>query len=320
MNKFPHIKQPDSMECGATCLRMIAKFHGKEYSAETMQKLCVVSREGVSLLGMVDAAEYIGFRTICGRMTLGKMVDQRPFPCILHWNQDHFVVLYDAKKKRDGEYVFYIADPGKNLLRINEDEFRNAWISTRSRGEEKGILMALQPTPAFYERKDERHTGKDPFRFLWGYMKPYKRFFIQLLLGLALGSVLQLIFPFLTQAIVDKGIAGKNLNLIYLILVGQLMLVLSRASVDFIRRWILLHISARVNISLLSDFLIKLMRLPMSFFDTKMTGDLLQRIHDHERVERFLTAQTLTVLFSAFSFIVFGGVLLYYNRLIFGIC
>ena len=142
-------------------------------------------------------------------------------------------------------------------------------------------------------------------------MKPYKRFFIQLLLGLALGSVLQLIFPFLTQAIVDKGIAGKNLNLIYLILVGQLMLVLSRASVDFIRRWILLHISARVNISLLSDFLIKLMRLPMSFFDTKMTGDLLQRIHDHERVERFLTAQTLTVLFSAFSFDrVWGGIAL----------
>lgn len=148
-------------------------------------------------------------------------------------------------------------------------------------------------------------------------MKPYKRFFIQLLLGLALGSVLQLIFPFLTQAIVDKGIATKNLNLIYLILAGQLMLVVSRASVDFIRRWILLHISARVNISLLSDFLIKLMCLPMSFFDTKMTGDLLQRIHDHERVERFLTAQTLTVLFSAFSFVVFGGVLLYYNRLIF---
>ena len=301
---FPHIKQPDSMECGATCLRMIAKFHGKEYSAETMQNLCVVTREGVSMLGIADAAEYIGFRTICGRMTLGKMVEQRPFPCILHWNQDHFVVLYDVKKKQDGKSVFYIADPGKNLLRIDEEEFRNAWISTRSRGEEKGILMALQPTPAFYKRKDERHTGRDPFHFLWGYMKPYKRFFIQLLLGLALGSVLQLIFPFLTQAIVDKGIATKNLNLIYLILAGQLMLVLSRASVDFIRRWILLHISARVNISLLSDFLIKLMRLPMSFFD-------------HERVERFLTAQTLTVLFSAFSFVVFGGVLLYYNRLIF---
>lgn len=187
---FPHIKQPDSMECGATCLRMIAKFHGKEYSAETMQNLCVVTREGVSMLGIADAAEYIGFRTICGRMTLGKMVEQRPFPCILHWNQDHFVVLYDVKKKQDGKSVFYIADPGKNLLRIDEEEFRNAWISTRSRGEEKGILMALQPTPAFYKRKDERHTGRDPFHFLWGYMKPYKRFFIQLLLGLALGSVL----------------------------------------------------------------------------------------------------------------------------------
>lgn len=317
MDKFPHIQQPDCMECGATCLRMIAKFYGKVYSAETMQKLCVVTHEGVSLLGISDAAEYIGFRTICGRMTLEKLVEQRPFPCILHWNQEHFVVLYDVKRKRDGNYIFHIADPGKNLSRIDEVNFRNAWISTRTQGEEKGILMALQPTPDFYGREDEKQASGKSFRFLWGYMKPYKRFFIQLLLGLTLGSVLQLIFPFLTQAIVDKGIATKDLNLIYLILAGQLALVLSRASVDFIRRWILLHISARVNLSLLSDFLIKLMRLPMAFFDTKMTGDLLQRIQDHERVERFLTAQTLTVLFSAFSFVVFGGVLLYYDRLIF---
>lgn len=315
--KFPHISQPDSMECGATCLRMVAKFYGKDYSAESMQRLCCVTREGVSLMSMVDAAEHIGFRTLCGRMSLGKVIEQRPFPCILHWNQDHFVVLYDVKKERDGDNVFYIADPGKSLLRLNEDDFRNAWISTRSAGEEKGILMALQPTPVFYERTDEHFIKRNSLKFLWGYMKPYKRFFIQLLLGLALGSLLQLIFPFLTQAIVDKGIATKNLNLIYLILLGQLMLVFGRASVDFIRRWILLHISARVNLSLLSDFLIKLMRLPMSFFDTKMTGDLLQRIQDHERVERFLTAQTLTVLFSAFSFIVFGVVLLYYNLLIF---
>lgn len=177
--------------------------------------------------------------------------------------------------------------------------------------------MALQPTPAFYEKDDEHRKMEKPLNFLWSYIRPYKRFFEQLLLGLGLSSVLQLIFPFLTQAIVDKGIAGKNINLIYLILIGQLMLVVSRASVDFIRRWILLHISTRVNISLLSDFLIKLMRLPMVFFDTKMTGDLLQRIDDHERVERFMTAQTLTILFSAFSFIVFGGVLLYYNWIIF---
>lgn len=305
------------MECGATCLRMIAKYYGKEYSAATMQRICAVTRAGVSMLGISDAAEQLGFRTVCGRITLEKVVGQRPFPCILHWNQDHFVVLYDVKRKSDGDLVFYIADPGKSLLQLDEDTVRNAWISTCSRGEEKGVLMALQPTPAFYEKEDEKQRMDKPFRFLWNYMKPYKRFFMQLLLGLLLGSVLQLIFPFLTQAIVDKGIAGKNLTLIYLILIGQLVLVVSRASVDFIRRWILLHISTRVNISLLSDFLIKLMRLPMSFFDTKMLGDLLQRINDHERVERFLTAQTLTVLFSAFSFVVFGGVLLYYNVLIF---
>lgn len=315
--KFPHLKQPDTMECGATCLRMIAQFYGKEYSAETMQQLCLVTRGGVSLLGISDAAEYIGLRTVCGRISLEKLISQRPFPCILHWNQEHFVVLYDVKTKRNGKHTFYIADPGKSLLQIDEDSFKNAWVSTRTYGEEKGILMALQPTPAFYEKQDEKKKMEKPLRFLFGYVQPYKRFFIQLLLGLLLGSILQLIFPFLTQAIVDKGIAGKNLNLIYLILIGQLMLVVSRASVDFIRRWILLHISARVNISLLSDFLIKLMRLPMAFFDTKMTGDLLQRINDHERVERFLTAQTLTVLFSAFSFVIFGGVLLYYSRVIF---
>lgn len=317
MKSFYHIKQPDSMECGATCLRMIAQYYGKKYTAETMQKLCLVTREGVSLLSMSDAAEYLGFRTACGRMTLEKVVEQRPFPCILHWNQEHFVVLYDVKTKRNNKRIFYIADPGKNLMQLNEDVVRNAWISTCTHGEEKGVLMALQPTPDFYKKTDEQQKVEIPIKFLWNYVKPYKRFFIQLLLGLLLGSVLQLIFPFLTQAIVDKGIAGKNLNLIYLILVGQLMLVLSRASVDFIRRWILLHISTRVNISLLSDFLIKLMRLPMAFFDTKMVGDLLQRISDHERVERFLTAQTLTVLFSIFSFIVFGGVLWYYSSIIF---
>ena len=308
------------MECGSTCLRMIAQYYGKEYSAETMQHLCVVSRKGVSLLGISDAAEHIGLHTVCGRTTLDKVVEQRPLPCILHWNQEHFVVLYDIKRKRGGKHVFYVADPGKTLLRIDEEDFRKAWISTCSKGEEKGVLMTLRPTPSFYEHKDDRGKhGKSPLGFLWGYMKPYKHYLVQLSLGLVLGSLLQLIFPFLTQAIVDRGIANKNLSLIYLILAGQLMLVLSQASVDFVRRWILLHISARVNISLLSDFLIKLMRLPMSFFDTKMTGDLLQRIQDHERVERFLTAQTLSVLFSTFGFVVFGGVLFYYSRLIFAI-
>jgi ATP-binding cassette subfamily B protein len=314
---FPFYKQPDAMECGATCLRMIARYYGRAYSAETMQRLCLTTHEGVSMLSINDAAETLGFRTVCGRITLEKLVSQRPFPCILHWEQEHFVVLYDVRTKRNGKRIYHVADPGKNLLTIDEDTFKNAWVSTRSHGEEKGVLMALQPTQEFYKQPGERQKTPGPGRFLWGYAKPYRRYFVQLILGLLLGSLLQLIFPFLTQAIVDRGVAGKDLNLIYLILTGQLMLVLSRASVDFIRRWILLHISMRINISLISDFLIKLMRLPMAFFDSKLLGDLIQRIEDHRRVEQFLTAQTLTILFSAFGFVIFGGVLLYYNLKIF---
>jgi ATP-binding cassette subfamily B protein len=226
-------------------------------------------------------------------------------------------VLYDIRAKRNGKRVYYIADPAKERLQLDEDTVKNSWISTRSHGEEKGVLMALQPTQEFRTHTGEKTKMKKPVRFLWGYLQPYKRYFVQLIFGLLTGSLLQLLFPFLTQAIVDKGIDGKNLNLIYLILIGQLILVLSRASVDFIRRWILLHISTRVNISMISDFLIKLMRLPMSFFDSKLLGDLIQRIDDHRRVEQFLTAQTLTILFSAFSFVIFGGVLLYYNLTIF---
>jgi ATP-binding cassette subfamily B protein len=225
--------------------------------------------------------------------------------------------LYDVRTRRNGKRVYYIADPAKELLQLDGDTFKNAWISTRSHGEEKGVLMALQPTQEFYKDAGEKTEMEKPVRFLWTYLKPYKPYLIQLILGLLAGSLLQLLFPFLTQAIVDRGIEGRNPSLIYLILIGQLVLVMSRASVDFIRRWILLHISTRVNISLISDFLIKLMRLPMSFFDSKLLGDLIQRIDDHRRVEQFLTAQTLTVLFSAFSFVIFGGVLLYYNLTIF---
>lgn len=320
MKKFPFIKQPDSMECGATCLRMICQYYGKNYSAETAQQICVVTRKGVSLLSMSDAAEYWGFRTVCGRISLEKMVSQRPFPCILHWNQDHFVVLYDVKKKRNGKYVFYVADPAKDLLKLDEEVFKEGWLSTQSHGEEKGILMALQPTTAFFEKEDEKRTDRrQVVSFLWQYVRPYKRFWLQLIWGLLVGSLLQMLFPFLTQAIVDKGIAGKDIGFIYLILLGQLMLVISRSSVDFIRRWILLHISARINVALLSDFLIKLMRLPMRFFDTKKTGDLIQRIEDHSRVERFLTAQTLNILFSTFGFVVFGAILCYYDISIFGL-
>lgn len=236
-----------------------------------------------------------------------------PPACILHWSQNHFVILYKIKNNKK----FYIADPGKGLVTYTEKEFKNHWISTQSKGEEKGIAMFIQPTPAFHELSGETTNRKRSFNFLFGYIKQYRRYFGQIILGALVGCVLQLIFPFLTQAIVDIGITHQNLGIIYLILLGQLILTISRTSVDFIRRWILLHISMRINISLVSDFFIKLLKLPMSFFDTKLMGDLMQRMNDHNRVEKFLTTQMLNVTFSLLSFIVFGCVLLGYNIFIF---
>lgn len=317
--RFHHIKQPDAMECGATCLRMIAHHHGKMYSAEAMRQLCAVGHNGVSMLSLNEAALKIGFKTVCGRMSVEKLVEQHPFPCILHWNQDHFVVLYRIEKNRKGRLKFHIADPGRHLLTIDEEDFRKAWASSGSdTQDEKGILMALQPTSLFYSLKGEAGT-EHSLSFLRNYLKGYRSLFVQLVIGLAIGSTLQLAFPFLTQAIVDKGIAGKNLSLIYIILLGQLMLAAGRTSVDFIRRWLLLHISVRINIALLSDFFLKLMKLPMAFFDSKLKEDLMQRINDHQRLEQFLAAQTLNTLFSVFSFLIFGGVLLYYHAPVFAI-
>ena len=309
---FPFYKQHDSMQCGITCLQMICKYNGKEYSLESLSRYCFATTEGVSMLGISEAANKLGLHTICGRITM-EQLPQAPLPCILHWSQNHFVILYKIKNKKK----FYIADPGKGLLTYAEKEFKDHWISTQSKGEEKGIAMFIQPTPAFYELSGETTNRKRSFKFLFGYIKQYRRYFGQIILGALVGCVLQLIFPFLTQAIVDIGITHQNLGIIYLILLGQLILTISRTSVDFIRRWILLHISMRINISLVSDFFIKLLKLPMSFFDTKLMGDLMQRMNDHNRVEKFLTTQMLNVTFSLLSFIVFGCVLLGYNIFIF---
>ena len=309
---FPFYKQHDSMQCGITCLQMICKYNGKEYSLESLSRYCFATTEGVSMLGISEAANKLGLHTICGRITM-EQLPQAPLPCILHWSQNHFVILYKIKNKKK----FYIADPGKGLLTYAEKEFKDHWISTQSKGEEKGIPMFIQPTPSFYELSGETTNRKRSFKFLFGYIKQYRRYFGQIILGALVGCVLQLIFPFLTQAIVDIGITHQNLGIIYLILLGQLILTISRTSVDFIRRWILLHISMRINISLVSDFFIKLLKLPMSFFDTKLMGDLMQRMSDHNRVEKFLTTQMLNVTFSLLSFIVFGCVLLGYNTFIF---
>lgn len=290
---------------------MICYHFGSNYDLDTLSQHCPSTSEGVSLLGISKTLTRLGINTIAERATIEELTSA-PLPCVLHWRQNHFVILYRLKKNK-----YYIADPGKGLITYSKEEMKKYWISTQSNGKEKGIALFLQPTPAFYEKQGEHKDKKRSFAFLFGYFRQYRRYFGQIILGLLIGSILQLIFPFLTQAIVDVGIKHRNLNFIYLILAGQLMLTVSRTAVDFIRRWILLHISMRINISLVSDFFIKLLKLPMSFFDTKLMGDLLQRMNDHNRVEKFLTTQTLSVMFSLLSFIVFGAVLLCYNLPIF---
>ncbi len=321
LKRFPFYQQYDSMDCGPTCLRMIAKHYGKSYTLENLRHKTSISREGVSMLGISQAAEEIGFRTLGGRLSLEKLVELAPLPCILHWDQNHFVVLYDIKQKRSGfgkkkENIFYIADPGRSHLEYREEEFLTHWASTQIDNEPHGIALMMEPTPKFYEMEDESQ-GKLGFKLLFGYVWRYKKLLLQLILSLAIGSILQLIFPFLTQSIVDVGVNNQNLNFIYLVLAAQLMLFVGRTAVEFIRSWILLYISTRINISILSDFFIKLMKLPLAFFDIKMQGDIMQRINDHQRIEHFLTGATLNTLFSFINLIIFSVVLALYNTTIF---
>lgn len=308
------------MDCGPVCLAMVTEHYGLHPDRDLLRQLCNLGKGGVSLLGISKAAEEIGFKTVGGHLSFETLANEAPLPCIVHWNQNHFVVVYKIKKHRKGCYTVYVADPGKGLVTYTKEEFCEHWVSTKTNGEEKGIALLLEPTEQFYAQKDAKAVPtQNRLKFLWSYLKKYKRFFTQLILGLLLGSLLQLVFPFLTQSIVDTGIGGKDIGFVWLVLLAEMMLLFSRTAIDFIRSKILLHISTRINISLISDFFIKLMKLPMKFFDTKLMGDLLQRIEDHRRVEQFLTSSSLSLLFSFFTFLVFGVVLAIYNLPIFAV-
>jgi len=311
MIKFPHFQQHDALDCGPACLRIVAKYYGKNYSLQTLRDKSYINREGVSMLGISDAAEYIGFRTMGVRISFDQMKKDAPLPCIVYWKQRHFMVVYKIKKD-----TVYISDPATGLIKLSKKEFIDGWASTEEDGVKKGLCLLLEPTPDFYKQEDET-LNKSGFGFLFSYIRSYKKLVTQLFLGLFIGSVLQLVFPFLTQAIVDIGINNNDLDFVTLIIIGQLVLILGRTSVNFIRGWITLHLSTRLNINLISDFLIKMMRLPIAFFNSKMTGDLIQRIQDHRRIESFLTTSTLNILFSFVNLLIFGIVLAIYSWKIF---
>lgn len=309
---FPHYQQLDSMDCGPSCLRMIAKYYGRSYSLQNLRERSFITRQGVSMLGISDAAESIGFRTRGVRISLEQLIEDVPLPCILHWNQDHFVVLYGIKKKRAGN-IFKISDPAEGKYEMDTVGFEKCWISTKKDGKDSGTALALAPTPDFYERIDDQEEQKRNLSFYLRYLFPYKSHIFQLVVGMLLGSVFSLIFPFLTQAMVDQGIGNHNLNFITLILIAQLVLSLTQMGVGFIQSWISLHMNTRISITLISDFLAKLMRLPIRFFDAKNIGDIMQRIGDHGRIQSFMTGTTLSTIFSFFNFFIFAFVMAYYN-------
>ncbi|MBN2275397.1 MAG: peptidase domain-containing ABC transporter [Bacteroidales bacterium] len=319
MPRFPFYQQYDAKDCGPACLRMIAKFYGKNYSLQTLRDHSYLTREGVSMLGISDAAESIGFKTLGIKVSFNQLVNEIPLPCIVHWKQDHFIVLYKILQTRVNgkkDYLVHVADPAHGLIQYTRKEFMDSWTGTLVANVEKGLCLLLEPGPDFYANEDEP-VNKSGFAYLLSYLRPYRKFVIQLVIGLIIGSLIQLIFPFLTQALVDIGISRQIRSFILLILIAQLVLLISRSAVEFIRSWILLHLSARINVSLISDFLAKLMKLPIAYFDTKLTGDLIQRIQDHQRIEQFMTTSSLSVVFSAFNLLVFGLVLLFYNPVIF---
>jgi ATP-binding cassette subfamily B protein len=307
MPSFPFYKQLDAMDCGPTCLRMIAKYYGKSYTLQTLRNKSYLSRAGVSMMGISEAAESIGFRTMGVSITPEQLFANAPLPLVAHWKQNHFVVVYRVTREK-----VHVADPAFGLVRYTREEFLKGWISIQKEGEKKGLALLLETTPDFYAEEGEK-MDRSSLRFLLSYLKPYRKFIVQLILGLILGSLLQLIFPFLTQSIVDVGINNQDIGFIYLVLIAQLVLLISRMSVDFIRGWILLHLSTRMNISLVSDFLIKLMKLPLGFFDIKLIGDILQRITDQRRVENFLTSSSLNIMFSLVNLLIFSVVLAIYS-------
>jgi len=316
---FPHYLQLDAMDCGPACLRMIAKHYGKHYSPQTLRERCFITREGVSMLGISDAAESIGFHTVGVRISFEQLVEDAILPCILHWNQNHFVVCYRIKKHRNGEYDIHIADPASQKLKYTKEEFLKCWLSTTADGQERGTALLLEPGADFKDIEDEKEDKTRSMGYFLRYFTPYRKQLLQLFVGLIVGNGLQMIFPFLTQSMVDVGIQDSNLDFITLILITQLLLFVAQLGVSFIQGWISLHINSRINISLISDFLMKLMKLPLRYFDTKMTGDIMQRIGDHNRIKSFLMGNSISMIFSFVNFFVFGAILGYYQPLILAI-
>ncbi|WP_206156107.1 peptidase domain-containing ABC transporter [Chitinophaga fulva] len=317
LKTFPFYTQPDRKDCGPTCIKIVSKHYGRLTDIQAIRSLAETTREGSSLLGLSAAAEGLGFKTLAVKIDFNTLVEEAPVPCICHWGQQHFVVVYKVKKSA-GRVFVYVSDPAYGLIKYTQQEFIDGWMGRgKQASDEEGIALLLEPTPAFYEAESEAPRSRKDFSFLFSYFLSYKKLIVQLVVGLLAGSLLSLIFPFLTQSIVDIGIQNHDLNFIYLVLLAQVMLFIGRTGIEMVRSWILLHLSSRINISIVSNFFIKMMKLPISYFDTRMTGDIMQRINDHQRIEQLLTNSSLNTLFSLVNLVIFAIVLLLYDYRLF---
>ena len=307
---FPFEHQLDSKDCGPACLKIIAKYYGKYYSLQHLRDLCGITREGVSFLDLSYGAEKIGLHTLAIKTNLEELHSKVPLPCIIHWKNSHFVVVYKTTKSK-----VYVSDPAKGLLKYSTGEFVKGWYK---REEEMGAILAIEPMADFMQRDvEEKSERKKTFENILGYFKPYRRSVSTILAVMILATALQGFLPFISKAVIDVGIQTRDISFINLVLIANIAIILSVAFSSAIRDWLLLHITARVNISLISDYLIKLMQLPVTFFENKMIGDILQRAQDHERIRSFIMNNSLNLIFSSLTFIVFGIILLVFNKIIF---
>lgn len=295
------------MDCGPTCLKIIAKYYGKDTELEILRDWCGIAKDGVSLYGLNTAAEKLGFETFPTLVTAKELEAHFNGPCIVHWNQKHFMVCYKIKNKKSASF-FYMVDPAQGFCKFSYDEFRSPFETENG----KGVVLLLSPSNNFQQEK-KNDGKKSAWTTFIPYAKGYKGLFLQILVFLAISSVLGFIFPLLTQKIVDVGIKLEKKDVIWIIILAQLGIVLSRFLIDFMRSWALLQINSKINILFISDFLKKLVRLPISFFDKKNVGDIMQRIEDNYRVERFLTGESFLAIFSILNFIVFSILLAYYK-------
>ena len=314
---FPYYRQLNAMDCGPTTLRMIAKYYGKHFNANSIVLKSSFSKEGVSLLGISNAAEEIGFRSRGVQLTIQQLLKEAPLPCILHWDQSHFVVLIPQKSPWSKKSKILVADPAIGIVKFTFNQFLEHWSTGNSEDNEPiGIALLLEPSPEFYHQLGEKEN-KLNWNQVSKYLKNRHWQIFQVFVALLVASLIQLVFPFLTQSVVDTGINTRNLQFITIILIAQLTLLLSKTIVDFIRSRILLQLATILNLSILSDFWIKLTRLPLSYFDSHNTGDTLQRIADNRQIQTFITGNALTTVFSLFNFFIYGIVLAFYNGKLF---